>query len=107
MIKRSNASKLCVIFGAETEIDKRYRASVSDALILFYEIGEIFEAVTQACRNNKIKTDAEVAYIADLVFSVIDENSYRIVEIPCGVHRMKIVQNIAEYSKIKADGENV
>lgn len=75
-------------------------------MILFYEIGEIFEAVTQACRNNKIKTDAEVAYVAGLVFSVIGEDSYRIVEIPCGVHRIKIEQSIAEYSKIEADGEN-
>lgn len=106
MTKRSNSSKLCVIFGADTEIDKRYRASVADALILFYEIGEIFEAVTQACRKNKIKTESEVAYIAGLVFFVIDKDSYRIVEIPCSVHQMRIVQNIAEYSKIKADGEN-
>lgn len=106
MANRSNGYKLCVIFGANTEIERRYRASVADALILFYEIGDIFEAVTQACRNNRIKTESEVAYIAGLVFSVIDDDSYRIVRIPRGVLRMTIVQNIAGYSKIKTDGEN-
>lgn len=106
MIKRSNSSKLCVIFGADAEIERRYRASVADALILFYEIGDIFEAVARSCKKHKIKTDTEISHIATEAFYVIDNDSFRIVEIPCGVHRLEIEKDIVAYSKIEADGEN-